>query len=91
MKFLRSVYWSFLCIVVITVQTVVSNAQNTNRAEKNLKIRIDFQSAQTVVDLLERNRVTNVDLNRVAGLFGNLQLVRKVAGNKFTITTETKI
>jgi hypothetical protein len=73
----------------MTARVTVLKAQNIKRAEKNLKIRIDFQSARAVVDLLGRNRVTADELSRVAGLFGNQQLIRKVAGNKTNITAET--
>jgi hypothetical protein len=89
MKFLRLAYWLFLCIVVMTAQTITSNAQNTNRAEKNLNISIDFQSARAVADLLSRKRVADADLNRVAALFGNQQLIRKAARNNPTVTAET--
>ena len=61
MKLLSWAHWSFLCIVLIVAQTIVSNGQNINRGEKKLKIRIDFQSARAVVDLLSRNQVESMN------------------------------
>ena len=89
MKLLRSACRSFLCIVVIAAQAIASNARNINPVEKNLKIRIDFQSARAVADLLGRNHVSDDDLSRVAELFGNRQLVKKVAARNSSVTTET--
>lgn len=89
MKFFDSAFYSFLCVVMILTPVVSSNAQNTTRVEKNLKIQIDFQSARAIVDLLERNQVGDAELSRVVGLSGNQRLIRKVAGYNSAATADT--
>ncbi len=88
-KILDLVFSLFLCVAWILAQTILLNAQETNRAENNLKIQIDFQSARAIVNLMKQNRVSDDELNRVAELKGNQKLIKKIAGNNLNETTET--
>jgi hypothetical protein len=89
MKLLDSAFCSFVGVVIVLMLAFSTNAQNSGRVEKNLKINLDFQCARAIVDLLERNRVGDDDLSRIAGLSGNQRLIKKVAGYNSTATPET--
>ncbi len=88
MKILDLVFYFFLCVVLISAQSVLLNAQEINNVEGNLKIQIDFQDARAIVDLMKKSRVSDDELNRAAKLSGNRQLIKKVFDNNSVEATE---
>ena len=75
MRLFFSVMIACLCLIQILAASVTKNAR---RNDSNLKIGIDFQSARAVINLLGRSQVTEAELNEVAKLPGNQQLIKKV-------------
>lgn len=54
--------------------------------EANITIQLDFESAKAIIGLLTKTRVTDAELNQVANLYGNQQLIAKVTSYKKTGT-----
>ncbi|MGI8469977.1 MAG: DUF5700 domain-containing putative Zn-dependent protease [Pyrinomonadaceae bacterium] len=51
---------------------------------QNIKVTIDFESAKAVVDALSKNKISDVELERIALLEGNQTLIKKAAARGAT-------
>lgn len=67
-----------LCLVWLLTTGHPSLGQSSAAPEAKITIQLDFESAKAIIGLLSKTQVTDPELNQVAKLYGNQQLIAKV-------------
>lgn len=71
MKFL------ILTIFCITISLKATYSQVASQSN-NLEVQVDFESAKAIVSLFDKVKISDSELTRIAKLYGNQQLIKKV-------------
>lgn len=71
----------FLCWLLVIHFPLVGQSLTTTVSSAKITIQLDFESAKAITQLMSQTAVTSAQLDRVAKLYGNQQLIAKVAYN----------